>query len=91
MTTKKAIENLTAIINENYLFYDGEKELVLTTQKTFKGYQIALIDTKTRSWLIVFTQHQEVAPGTALLILQMLFHDILERQSLGHYTVIRRE
>lgn len=87
----KAIKNMVDLINQKYAFRDDGGELRIAAQRTFKGWQIALVRVNDGgAWIVVLTQHQEVSAGTALLILQMLFHDILERQSCGHYKITKK-
>lgn len=88
MATKKQINNLVSLINEKYRFSDGNEEWSIKVEQGINGWQIALGPKYT--WLVVLTQHQAVTSDVCLMILQMLFHDILERQNLGHYKIEKR-
>jgi hypothetical protein len=88
MATKKQINNMVSLINQKYRFYDGDQEWSIKVEKNLNGWQIAL-GPKTL-WGVVLTQHHVVSSDNCLIILQMLFHDILERQNLGHYKVEKR-
>ena len=88
MATKTQIKNMVDLINEKYQFSSGLK---LVWERGINGYSLALAEKEgCGGWIVVFTQHQQVSANTALLILQMLFHDILERQNLNHYKVTKR-
>ena len=88
----KAIENLTNLINEKYSFVDSDgAEMKLYTSRQLHGYEIYLKRTSGDQGIgIIYTQYEQVPAKVAVLILKMLFHDILERQNLKHYSVIKR-
>jgi hypothetical protein len=88
MATKKQINNLVSLINEKYRFSDGNEEWSIKVEKGINGWQMAL-GPKTL-WTVVLTQHRVVTSDVCLIILQMLYHDILERQNLKHYKVEKR-
>ena len=88
MATKTQIKNMVDLINEKYQFSDGE--LILVWERELNGYALALAKINGGGWVVTLTQHRQVSADTALLILQMLFHDILERQNLNHYKVTKR-
>lgn len=90
-TSKKAINNLVSLINEKYQFKDSEGELKIVAERGLNGWQLALAQRAGfGGWVVVFTQHHQVSASTCVIILQMLFHDILERQNYGHYSVSKR-
>lgn len=88
MATKKQINNLVSLINEKYHFSDDKEDWFLKVENGLNGWQIAI--GPKYSWTVVLTQHRAVTSDVCLMILQMLFHDILERQNLGHYKVEKR-
>jgi len=88
MATKKQIQNMVDLINEKYQFSTDVETWRIKANKTFKGWEIALGPATLQN--VVLTQYREVSSDMCMLILSMLFHDILERQSLGHYTVTKR-
>lgn len=88
MATKKQIQNMVSLINEKYRLSDEKEEWFLKVEKGTNGWQIAL--GPKYSWTVVLTQHHVVTSDVCLIILQMLFHDIFERQNLGHYKVEKR-
>jgi hypothetical protein len=88
MATKKQINNLVSLINEKYRFSDDKEEWFMKVENGLNGWQIAI--GPKYSWTVVLTQHRAVTSDVCLMILQMLFHDILERQNLGHYKVEKR-
>ena len=88
MATKKQINNLVSLINEKYRFSDDKEEWYVKVEKGINGWQIALGPKYT--WLVVLTQHRAVSSDVCLIMLQMLYHDILERQNLGHYKIEKR-
>ena len=76
------------LINEKYQFSNGLK---LVWERGINGYSLALAGNNGYGgWIVVFTQHQQVSATTALIMLQMLFYDVLERQEQKHYSVKRR-
>lgn len=91
MSDKKSIETMIQQINKDYLFTDDDgTELRIHANPNLNGYELWLYRVNGGGVVVMFTQYQQITARYALLILKMLYHDILERQSLGHYQVSKR-
>jgi len=88
MATKKQINNMVTLINEKYHIRDENEDWSIKVEKGLNGWQIAL--GPKYSWTVVLTQHRAVSSDVCLMILQMIFHDVLERQTYKHYTITKR-
>jgi hypothetical protein len=90
MATKQQIKNLVDMINRDYVFRNENGEMHLVWEKGINGYQLALAENTGGSWMVVLTQHETVTSDVCLLILKMVYWDILQRQTLNHYSVSKR-
>ena len=88
MATKTQIKNMVDLINEKYRFCDETEEWYIRANKLLNGWEITIGPKHRIS--VVLTQYKEVTSDTCMMILSMLFHDILQRQDQGHYTITKR-
>lgn len=85
------IKNLVDLINKDYHFVDQDgTDLHLYCNPNLNGYELWLARDDTRGITVMYTQYRQVKADVMIMILQMLYHDILNRQNLGYYTISKR-
>ena len=88
----KTITTLVSHINKKYQFKDSDgSELKLYANPNLNGWEIWLYRVNGGGVTVMFTQHDQVSAKVAILILNMLLHDIFGRMiEYNYYTVTKR-